>query len=53
MKNQDLRRPGSDHINTDMDRIVPPELQVTIDQPFVLVVIDPGDAQSRAADRHP
>ena len=43
---------GSRHIHADVDRIMPPELQVAVDQALVLVIIDPGDAQARAAHRH-
>ncbi|CAI8924335.1 hypothetical protein EMIT0180MI3_360033 [Priestia megaterium] len=44
---------GSDHIHPDMNRIMAPKLQVTIDQPLMLIVVDPGNPQPRAAHRHP
>jgi hypothetical protein len=36
----------------DMNRIMSPELQVAVDQAFMLIIIDPGDAQARAAHRN-
>jgi hypothetical protein len=36
----------------DADRIMPPILQVAVDQVPMLVAVDPGDMQPRAARRH-
>ncbi len=44
---------GSNHIHPDMNRIMAPELQVTVDQSLMLIVIDPRNPQPRAAHRHP
>ena len=36
------------HLHPHMNRIVPPVLHVTIDQPIMLVAVEPGDAQGGA-----
>ena len=33
----------SNHVNADMNRIMSPELQVAVDQAFMLVIVDAGN----------
>ncbi len=47
------RPPRSNHINPNVNRIVPPKLQITINQPPMLIIIDPRNAQPRTPHRHP
>ncbi|EJL99533.1 hypothetical protein PMI19_04067 [Pseudomonas sp. GM16] len=44
---------ASNHINTYVNRIMPPKLQITINQPLMLIIIDPSNPQPRAPHRNP
>ncbi len=43
----------SNHIHPHMNRIMPPKLQITINQPLMLIIINPSNPQPRAPHRHP
>ncbi len=43
----------SNHIHPHMNRIMPPKLQITINQPLMLIIINPGNPQPRTPHRHP